>query len=354
MIVIDRETAEALALGGGVLGAGGGGNWREGLRYLQLAMEIGRPHLVSLDALPPEATVVTVSGVGSPAATERDVRVSDYLEALELLIERAGIQPGGLISSENGGASSANGFVQSALTGIPVVDAPANGRAHPTGVMGSMGLHRLPGYLARQTAVGGTPERRVCLYVEGSLASVDQVVRQAAVSAGGLVAVARNPVTADYVRENGAPGALTLAIELGRLILSHKDQGGMRVAETLLEYFGAGECLGPAIVQEAALETRGGYDIGQIRIGEAETRFWNEFMTVEISGVRKASFPDLIFALGAEDGLPYNTAELRPGNEVVLVWISKERLPLGTGVRGPDALKSVETALGVSLAPQEA
>lgn len=353
MIVIDQETAEALALGGGVLGAGGGGNWREGLRYLQLAMEIGRPHLVSLDALLPEATVVTVSGVGAPAATERDVRISDYLEALKLLMEKSGIQPDGLISSENGGLSSTNGFVQSALTGIPVVDAPADGRAHPTGVMGSMGLHRLPGYLARQAAVGGTPERRMRLYVEGSIASVDPVVRQAAVSAGGLVAVARNPVAASFVRENGAPGALTLAIELGRLVLTHKNQGGIRLAEVLLEYFGAGEYLGPATVQEVVLETRGGYDIGQIRIGEAETRFWNEFMTVEVSGVRKASFPDLIFTLGAEDALPYNTAELKVGQEVVLVWIPKERVPLGAGACGPEALKSVEAALGISLAPWE-
>lgn len=49
-----------------------------------------------------------------------------------------------------------NGRFQSAVTGIPVVNSACDGRAHPTGVMGSMDLESDPEYHSiqpRQTAI---------------------------------------------------------------------------------------------------------------------------------------------------------------------------------------------------------
>ena len=44
------------------------------------------------------------------------------------------------------------------MLGIPLIDAPCNGRAHPTGVMGSLNLHRDPNYITTMTCVGGRKE----------------------------------------------------------------------------------------------------------------------------------------------------------------------------------------------------
>lgn len=43
----------------------------------------------------------------------------------------------------------------SAMAGIPVVDAPCNGRAHPLALIGSLGLHRFPKHRTWTAAVGG-------------------------------------------------------------------------------------------------------------------------------------------------------------------------------------------------------
>ena len=343
---LDRETAEDLVLGGAILGGGGGGHLAHGRALMRLALEIGRPRLVALDALPDDALVVTVSGVGAPSATDQDVRVADYAASVRLLAERLDRPIAGFVSSENGGFSSANGFIQSALTGLPVIDAPCNGRAHPTGVMGSIGLDREPGYVARQAAVGGTPgTRRVSVYVEGDLASVDHVVRQSAVAAGGLVAVTRNPVTAAYLRAHAAPGALGLACRLGRLVRECEAGGGLAVARALAAELG-GEVVASGPVEGYALRMAGGYDVGSLRVGDAEATFWNEYMTVEAGGRRRATFPDLIVTLDAHDGRPRSTAELADGAAVVLVTIPKARIPLGAGVRHPESLRPIEAAVG--------
>lgn len=350
MVDLDESVARALSLGGGVLGGGGGGTYSEGLRLLELALELGRPHLKGIDQLRLDDVLVTVSGVGAPAATDRDVKVADYLGSAELFMAQARTPVAGFVSSENGGFSSANGFVQSSLTGIPVIDAACNGRAHPTGVMGSMGLHLQADYVSKQAAVGGAPgSRHVRLYAEGTLRSVDHVVRQAAVAAGGLVSVTRNPVDTAYMKEHGAPGALTLALALGDLLLQSREGGARTVAEAILHHFGSGEVLAEGSVTDVALRTEGGYDVGLVRVGETEATFWNEFMAVTSGEKRLATFPDLIFILERATGFPLTTAEIVKGRDVLLACVPKDRLPLGSGVKDPEVLRDVEHVLGISV-----
>ncbi len=54
------------------------------------------------------------------------------------------------------GGSTFNGWLEASMLGIPLIDAPCNGRAHPTGVMGSLNLHRDPNYITTMTLCGRT------------------------------------------------------------------------------------------------------------------------------------------------------------------------------------------------------
>lgn len=148
-----------------MLGGGGGGTIAEGTELAELAFAVGTPRLVRLDDLKDDDVVVTVSSVGAPAAEDQYVKPVDYALALQMLQEHLGGRIAGIITSENGAMGTVNGWFQSAVTGIPVVDAAGNGRAHPTGVMGSMALDRLEGYRSVQAAVGGDPDegRRISL-----------------------------------------------------------------------------------------------------------------------------------------------------------------------------------------------
>lgn len=181
---------------------------RTGLAMAKLAIELGDLYVVDLGELPRDSLVVTASLVGAPAARERYVKPVHMIKSAELLRDYTQIRIGGFIPSENGGASTANGWIPATALEIPVVDAPADGRAHPTGVMGSMGLHRVGDYVSIQAAVGGSREAGayVELIARGSLARVDRLVREASVQAGGMVVAARNPVSPEYVKENASVG----------------------------------------------------------------------------------------------------------------------------------------------------
>jgi len=345
-MIMNAETIEALVLGGAFLGGGGGGSLEEGRRLGLESLRLGQPVLLPVDDLRPADIVVTVSAVGAPAAREKLVLPDDYIRAVRLLAERIDGRVSGLISSENGGISSVNGLIQSAALGIPVIDCPCNGRAHPTGTMGGMALGERPGFVSRQVAVGGNPSagRRLEMYVEAPLPLADALVREAAVRAGGLVAVARNPVEAAYVRDHGAPGAIRMALELGRIILGRRHAGGEEVARTLAEALG-GAVAGSGRVSNIRLETTGGYDFGSLRVDDLCLRFWNEYMELERKGARLATFPDLIATLAAEDGTPRTSADLEPGAEVVVLHAPGQRLILGSGMRVAANLRAVEEAM---------
>ena len=348
--ILSRQMAEAALLGGAVLGGGGGGSLTKGRANVETALSFGEVRLLDADDVDPDAVLVTASAVGAPAAKEARALPKDYVRAVELLMENGCPRPEGFIPNECGGSSITNGWVSAALMGLPVVDALCNGRAHPTGIMGSMGLHRDPDYLSRQAAVGGDPEKGLYLevFVTGGIEPASSVVRAAADRAGGLVAVARNPVRASYARRFGAPGALRQAIALGNRMRDAQPEGGEAVVRSAVEFLGGSIVLCDS-VSEVDLETRGGFDFGRIRLGVCEAAFWNEYMTLELGGKRIGTFPDLIMTLHEDSGMPVTTAELRRGDRVFVVHVPAERLILGEGMRCEELLRSIEPIVGKSI-----
>jgi len=354
MIQITEETIRAAVFGGALLGGGGGGDPREGELLGRLAIAVGEPTLLELDELDDGASLVTVSAVGAPAAKEQYLKPVHYVRAVELL-RAQGIAVDGMITCENGGLATINGWFQSAALGIPVVDAPANGRAHPIGLMGSMGLHRVPGFESVQTAVGGSKEKgmyvEVC--VKAGLAEAAGLVRRASVSAGGLVAVARNPVTARYAGENAAVGAISQAIELGRAMLE-----GPMDPPSILERAGrflTGSVVAEGEVKSCRLETRGGLDRGIVAVADGaatyELTFFNEYMTLEKEGERIGTFPDLLATFDMKEGRWLPTASIRKGQRVAVLHVPKDRLKLGAGMRDPRLYKTVEEVIGKPMTP---
>ena len=350
---LDQRLAEAAVLGGAVLGGGGGGDIEDGLERASLAVRLGSPVLMALDDLDNDDLVVTASVVGAPAAAEKYVRPVDHIKALELLFESRPVELAGIIANENGASSGINGWLQAAAMGIPMIDAPANGRAHPTGLMGAMGIHRLEEYVSVQSAVGGNPEtgRYLEAVFQGKLEVTANMVRYASIQAGGIVAVSRDPIDAAYLRQHAAPGGTSQAIEVGEAIMAARNQGANAVIQATVSVLG-GQIACQGQVAELRLETAGGYDIGLVRTeGDqpCELTFWNEFMTLERNGQREATFPDLITMLSLDSGLPVSSAEIRQGDRVAVLVVPRDRLILGEGVRLPEAIREAEQAVGKAL-----
>lgn len=350
MICLDTDSVKMAVLGGAVLGGGGGGSMDLGSVFGNLAVSMDRVCLVQPDDLPDDTVIVTVGAVGAPAAEERYVTPRHYVRAVELLGENMDVEVGGLITNENGGFATVNGWLQAATLGVPVVDAPCNGRAHPTGLMGSMGLHQLDHFVSMQCATGGDPEndRYLETTVTGSLSKAASIIRQASVQAGGIVAVARNPVSLNYVKNNAAPGAITQAMKVGKALVENEgnpETMAAAAAKTL-----GGYVVATGRVEHFSLRTEGGFDSGSLHLSSGHhLTFWNEYMTLETENERIGTFPDLIMTLDAGSGLPVATADLSPGRALILILSHRNNLLLGAGMRDPELFAVAEAAVNKSI-----
>ncbi|SNS07286.1 hypothetical protein SAMN05446037_1003275 [Anaerovirgula multivorans] len=342
-IKLNKEMLKYALIGGAILGGGGGGSMELGEASGNIALNYGELQLVDIDEIPNDALIVTASAVGAPAAVDKYVKPRDYVRTVEILQENTGLKLGGIITNENGGAATMNGWIQAAILGIPLIDAPCNGRAHPTGTMGSMGLNNVPNFVSYQAFAGGNAElgNRIEGFFKGDISKTAALIRQSAVQAGGLVAVARNIVEARYVKENGAVHGISHAIETGRKFYEGLKISPYDAIKTVASFL-KGEIVVEGTVSEFELVTEGGFDVGRVVVKGIEMTFWNEYMTLEVNKDRLYTFPDLIMSFDKSTGLPLTTAEIKKDQEIVIIATKKENLKLGSGMFDHKLLQEIK------------
>lgn len=349
-IKLNEELLKYAVMGGTILGGGGGGSKESGYAAGKVAVQYGAPELMDINDVPDDTVIITASAVGAPAAPDKYVMPRDYVRAVQLFEENTGVKVGGIITNENGGAATVNGWIQAAVLNIPLIDAPCNGRAHPTGTMGSMGLNNIEGYVSYQAAVGGNPSTGKYMesFFKGSIENASKMVRQASIAAGGLVAVARNPVSAGYIKKNGALKGVSHAIETGRAFYKGMEICPINGVQAVAEFLN-GQVVVEGRIDELKLVTTGGFDVGTVHINGYELTFWNEYMTLDKGNERLATFPDLIMTFDKNTGIPVTSAEIVNGQEVVVVMTNRENLKLGSGMRDSKLLQEAEPIIGKEI-----
>lgn len=348
-----KEIGNLLA-GSRLLGCGGGGDYKEGYQTAMEAVKQGTVELITveeLEARGEEGIIVTISGVGSPASEEAYYSTDVYPVIVQALQEKVKQKIIGFIACEIGGSSTFEPFIPAALLGVPVIDAPCDGRAHPLGVMGALGLEKT-GNPVWQAAAGGRKEtvKYVELVVGNSVESASNLVRNAAAAAGGAVAVARNPVNTAWLKEAGAKGAYRQAMALGELwdgpgMISERVQ---LVADAL---HGEVVCCGQ--VSDFELKTDNALDRGSFKISgdekKYEMHFFNEYMTLDVDGVRKNTFPDAMITVDAQNGRILTTADIKDGLKVYLITAHRNNIIIGKGLRYRASYERVQEIIGVNL-----
>lgn len=235
-----------------------------------------------------------------------------------------------------------NAWLVAAALGLDYIDAASNGRGHPTVKMGGMGLaSRLDLSITQIGCSGSKAENNeFVVAAEGDIVRTSNLMRQAAVINGGLIYAARGPLTAGFIRENGAAGAITFQLELGRAMLAAEKLNG-------------GELLVEGEVTENTVAYGGGFDLGRMIVrgssGDAVLGVYNEFMTADLDGKRVATFPDMIGTLDAVTGECVSISESRPGSRVAVIVAHRSKFPVGKGALDPAVFPEVETAMGVDL-----
>jgi DUF917 family protein len=347
MRALTHADIRAAVIGGTILGGGGGGHIDLGLELGEAALAAGPVLLASVDELPPDAVVAVCAGVGAPGAPEASLTPADFRTSLEFLnaeLERRHSPAvSAVASNENGAMGTVNGWLQSATTGLPVIDCPCNGRAHPTAVMGSLGLHRDAEYASIAGFAGGPTGKFAAGVVTGTLSTTSQAMRSLSVLAGGMIAVARNPVRLDFLAERGAPGAITQAIDVGR---AHAN-GGIEAVAALL----GGRVAASGPVADFRIEQTAGFDVGHLRINDIALTFVNEYMDVVVDGETLAAFPDLIMTFDATTGEPLVSAHLASGRSVTVLTAPRQSLVLSATMDMPELMEPVKALLaGESIA----
>jgi len=349
-IKLDRQTLEYAVMGGCILGGGGGGDMTKGLAAGKVAVDYADLYLYDINEMKGSDIIVCASAVGAPKAPMQYYTPRDAVRSMELFMENSGEKVCGIISNENGGIASVNGWMQAAVLGIPLIDAPCNGRAHPTGVMGSLCLHKDHDYISLQACCGGNAEagRYIECFFSGTVDRCATLVRAASVEAGGMVYVARNPVTAEYVKQNAAIGGLSHAIETGRVFKQGLERSPGDAVRAVADFVG-GEIFAKEKVREFHIKTEGGFDVGIAKIGDMELTFWNEYMTLDSPDKRIATFPELIMTFDAISGQPLTTAQMEQGQEVYIMTAPMSAMKLSSTMYETELLQQVEGIVNKEL-----
>lgn len=339
IIKLTKKDAEHAVYGGCILGGGGGGWIADGLQKAADVFEIGEPTLVPADALDEDDLVACVALVGAPSAPNIYIDSDQLIQSVLHMQEQSEQPIKALMTNENGASTTINGWLQSAATGLPFIDAPCNGRAHPTGAMGSLNLTEDPSYISIQTFAGGKGTQEMNGVLTGALDATSDAVRAISMHAGGMVGVCRNPVSVSYVKEHAAVGGISDAIELGRVFLT--EPAGEKRVETVASFLG-GKIIGQGIVDQFDLKESGGYDVGLLHVDGLELTVWNEYMTAEKNGERLGTFPDLLMTFMTATGMPIVSAEIEQGMDITVIYVPKENLKLSSTMANERLLKEIE------------
>lgn len=350
---LTSQDAEDAVLGGGVFASGGGGWAHHGELMGRVATSVGKPRLATVDELPDDSWVATVTAIGAPAAKTWEIQPLDYVRALKAMMQRANRPITAVMTAQNGYSTTLNGWIQSAVLDVLVLDAAGDVRAHPTGKLGAMQLTERAGYQSIQSVAGGnrTLHGYFEAVVEGTVVTCDDVLRDISVRTGGFIASARNPVELSWIRDNAALGAVSLAIDLGAQMRAAKPGGAQSMLSALQDRTGAQVVARGPIRHAIPVRTSGGFDHGTIAVGDSEVPYLNEFLAVTLAGERVATYPDTIAMLSTADGLPVAVKDAREGEEVWVIVIPAERLPCSSSARDLGALREVEEIRGVPLVP---
>lgn len=348
--MLTADDVEAGMVGGLFLSAGGSGRnavaKNRGLG--RMALDYGGVRLVGIDELDADASIITATAVGAPGFANWAIRPRDAVDAARRLIETMDKPPAGVIC---GHVPGFNAWLVAAALGLDYVDAASNGRGHPTVKMGGMGLaSRLDLAITQVGSSGSKAENsEFAVVVKGDIVRTSNLMRQAAVINGGLVYAARGPLSAGFIKENGAAGAITFQLDLGRAMLTAT--GNDRIRATV-EFLG-GELLVEGEVTENTVTYGGGFDLGQMKVrgsnGEAVLGVYNEFMTADFGGKRVATFPDMIGTLDPQTGEVVSISESKPGSRVAVIIAHRSRFPVGKGALDPNVFPEVEKAMGVDM-----
>jgi len=339
---VHAEDLEDIAIGGAILGTGGGGDPYVGKLMAQQAIrQHGPVRLVDVAALPDDALVVPVCMMGAPTVmTEKLPQGDELMNAFRQLEALLGRKIDAVLCGEAGGVNSTTPFVVAAASGLPLVDGDGMGRAYPELQMVTFTMH----------GVSATPmvlcdDKGNSLVLDTvSNAWTERLARAATVEMGGSALLAFYSMDGATAKKAVVRGTLSLCARLGETLRETKAAHGEPV-EAIKTLLGAREIF-HGRVRDIERRTVGGFARGTAQFEGVDEwkghsfslQFQNEFLIAHRDGEVLVTTPDLISVLDAESGNPVTADSLRYGLRLkALAFPSNPqwRTPEGIALVGP-------------------
>ena len=357
-IKLDEQICEMAVLGGAVLGSGGGGTLEAGLRLGQLAVELGDATLIDPSSLPsPRTNLVAVATHCTSAVEEPRSRPLFHKQAVELLIANTGAEIAGLVNCGSGAVDTVVGWGQAALLGIPLVDLVFDRSIHPLAVMGLLALwpnDDAPIAVAIVGAERGGDQKQE-VFSRGVPQPLIRMLQQDSVSGVGSLALAIGPLSLHWTRQHGNPSLVSQAISIGKAMIQVAHDDGWETASAVSRTLG-GQVVALGTVTDVVSHGSGDRAFSVIHLRDQENRplelvHWHRYVTLDTSGQRIATFPDLIVTLGIK-GTPLSGAEIGKGLGVHIVVVpGKEEPTPDITVRRSATYRELERLTGKPMPP---
>ena len=212
---IGPDELQPLATGAWILGTGGGGSpYLSYLNMRQLYADGIRVNLMDPADLADDALVAVVSNMGAPLVGQE--RLSDPAIAakpVRMMEEYLGRRFTAVMSVEIGGGNAFQPLLVAAMTGLPVVDADAMGRAFPEAQMTSFAIADLPMF---PLTLADIRDNEVVVARAASWKWMERISRKVCTEVGSIAATCKAPRTGAEVKAFGILYTTTRAIALGR------------------------------------------------------------------------------------------------------------------------------------------
>lgn len=338
---VTEAELDAIEVGAGILGTGGGGNPYIGkLRCREELRKGRRIDVIPLLELDDDALVVSLGGIGAPVVgVEKIEQGEECLRALRALEEELGCKIDATISSEIGGANSMEPMLTAAQAGIPVVDGDGMGRAFPEMQMCTWSIY---GHKSSPSAMADEKGNVVVFRHTASEVWLERLARASVVAMGAAAGIALAPMRGDFIKKYAVPDTVTRAWSLGNAVFEAQNNHRDPVA-TILEHED-GRLLMTAKIVDLKRHLKGGFAVGEVKVDgfgayQGETGvidLQNEFLVFRRNGEMEVCVPDLIVVLDSDTGLPITTELLRYGQRIAIL-----ALPCHDLLRSEEALKVI-------------
>ena len=338
---------QAIAIGAGILGTGGGGStYLNCLRLNNELRQAGHPvPVIRADDLPDEALVCAVGGMGAPTVSNEKLQEGRELyRALRALEAHLRQEIRAIVIGEIGGGNALGPMITALQCGLPVVDGDGMGRAFPELDMDTFMIYGLsPAPFALADVHGN-----VAIFERiGSAKQAEEFARSLTIEMGGSAGLVMPVMTGAQLKATIIRDTLSLAKRIGETVLDCRARG-IEPAPVIAELC-RGQVLFRGKIIDVERRTVQGFARGKLIIsaftplgppkalrGSLEIEFQNENLIARSHGEALCAVPDLITLVSLEDGEPIGTESLRYGLRVAVL-----AMPAPKELKTPEALAVV-------------